>query len=171
VLLTKEVEILPDDTVGTVYFNKIFPLGIAALLEAADLLADGRAVETVQDESEASYEGWVREAESRIHWPMHADLVYNLIRGCNPAPGAWTNLPDGRRLQIFDARKRIAPSFASVRGHRPGEVVETGEKSFTVFASGGFIDVLRCRVDGGPKISGGDAGLSAGTVLGENAGA
>jgi len=166
VLLQKEVEILPDDTVGSVYFGKIFPLGVAALLEAADLIAAGRAVETVQDESEATYEGWVRERESRIHWGNHVSIVYDLIRGCNPAPGAWTTTADGRRLHFFDARKQIAPTFASVRGRKPGEIVASDEKSFTVFAPGGFIDVLRCRFEGGPKVSGGEAGLSVGSILG-----
>jgi methionyl-tRNA formyltransferase len=167
VLLQKDVEILPDDTVGSVYFDKVFPLGIAALLETADLIAAGRATETVQDESQATYEGWVRGRESCIHWGMHVDIVYNLIRGCNPAPGAWTTMADGRRLQLFDARKRIAPTFASVRDRKPGEVVAVGERSFTVFAPGGFIEVLRCRFEAGPKIGGGAAGLSVGTIFGD----
>src|SRR5262249_356285 len=64
-VLQKEVEIGPDDTLGTVYFDKIFGLGVKTLLEAADLVLAGKAKEIVQDESQATYEGWVREAESK----------------------------------------------------------------------------------------------------------
>ena len=68
VILQKRVAIGPDDTAASLYFDKIFPLGVEALVQAADLVTGGRATEWTQDESEATYEGWVREAESRINW-------------------------------------------------------------------------------------------------------
>ncbi len=165
VVLQKEVAIGPDDTVGSLYFDKIFPLGVTALIEAADLVLAGKAQERMQDESRASYEGWVRDAESHINWANHVDLVYDLIRGCNPAPGAWTTL-GGRRLHLFDARKHMAGTFAEVKGLRPGEVARVDAAGFTVHAQGGFIEVLRCRFEDGKKIAAGEAGLAAGTVLG-----
>ncbi|HXS42827.1 MAG TPA: methionyl-tRNA formyltransferase [Stellaceae bacterium] len=165
VLLQKEVEILPDDTLGSVYFDKIFPLGIKALLEAADAVVAGRARETVQDESQASYEGWCREAEARIDWAKHADQIYDLIRGCNPAPGAWTKLGD-RKLQIFEAAKIPVRSFGMVKGFKPGQVMKVAEKSFMICAQGGLIEVQRCRIDDGKKIAGNEAGIAAGTMLG-----
>jgi methionyl-tRNA formyltransferase len=165
VVLQKKVEIGPDDTLGSVYFERIFPMGVAALLEAADLVLAGRATETVQDESRATYEGWVRDAESRIHWANHVDIVYNLIRGCNPAPGAWTTL-NGVKLQIFDARKVTARTFGAVRGKKLGQVVEIGAKGFTIHAAGGFIEVLRCKLGDGKKIAASEAGITAGAILG-----
>jgi methionyl-tRNA formyltransferase len=165
VLLQRRVEIDPDDTLGSLYFDKIFPAGIAALLEAADAVVGGLARETPQDETKATYEGKVEAAESRIDWASHVDLVYDLIRGCNPSPGAWTMWGD-RRLQIFDARKRIARSYAAVRGKKPGQIVTATPESVTVMAPGGFIEVLRCRLDDGKKIAGGAAGLTSGVILG-----
>jgi methionyl-tRNA formyltransferase len=166
VILQREVEIRPDDTVGSVYFDKIFPLGVAALVEAAELVFDGKADERVQDESAASYEGWVREAESRINWASPLDIVYDLIRGCNPAPGAWS-LAGGRRLHLFDARKIVARNFAEVKGLKIGQVVASSASSFTVHAQGGFVEVLRCRFAEGKKITGGEAGLTVGELLGD----
>src|SRR6202050_5371628 len=99
VLLQKETPIGPDDTLGTVYFERLFPMGIAALTEAADLVMSGRGTRPGQEEAQASYEGWCRDAEARINWHNHVDMVYNLIRGCNPAPAAWTVFKD-RRLQL-----------------------------------------------------------------------
>jgi methionyl-tRNA formyltransferase len=165
VVLQKKVTIGPDDTLGSLYFEKIFPMGVAALLEAADLVLAGKASETVQDESQATYEGWVRDAESRINWANSVDIVYNLIRGCNPAPGAWTTL-NGQNLQIFDARKVTARTFGQVRGKKLGQVVEVGAKGFTILAAGGFIEVLRCKLGDGKKVAASEAGIPAGAILG-----
>jgi methionyl-tRNA formyltransferase len=94
-----------------VYFDRLFPMGVTVLQDAADLVVGGRATYSAQDESEASYEGWCRAAEARINWHNHVDLIYNLIRGCDPAPGAWTTFKGGK-LQLFEARKhaQVSPS-------------------------------------------------------------
>ncbi len=154
VILQKRCDIGADETLGELYFNKLFPLGVSALLEAADAVVAGTHQETPQDESQASYEGWCRTGESRIHWANHVDSVYNMIRGCNPAPGAWTML-NGKKVQIFDAKKHLFRRFADVAG-KMGEVSAVNDKSFRVTAQGGTIEVLRARGEDGKKISGGD---------------
>jgi methionyl-tRNA formyltransferase len=170
VLLQKEIEIGPDDTLGSVYFDRIFPLGIKALLEAADAVIAGGARETGQDEAQASYEGWCREAESRINWANHADQIYNLVRGCNPAPGAWTTVRQAqgneKKLYLFEARKIAVRTFGMVKGFKPGQVMKIEGGSFFVCAHGGIIEVQRCRIDDGKKIAGNEAGIEPGTTLG-----
>ncbi|MDH3414141.1 MAG: methionyl-tRNA formyltransferase, partial [Gammaproteobacteria bacterium] len=140
IVLQKECDLGPDETLGDIYFNKLFPIGVKAMLEAAVLVFAGKQKETVQDESKASYEGWCRDAEARVHWASHVDFIYNVIRGCNPAPGAWTTL-NGKKLQIFDARKIVFRRFAEVVG-KIGEVSGVTESSFKVTAQGGMIEVL-----------------------------
>ena len=168
VVLQKETEIGPDDTLATVYFDRLFPMGVKAMLEAADLVLAGKHKEIVQDESRATYEGWCRKAEAKINWASHVDFTYNLIRGCNPAPGAWTTL-EGKELQIFDARKHPVRTFGAVKG-KIGEVVEVTEKSFQVTAQGGRIEVLRAKLGDGKKVAAPEllaAGhIKAGAVLG-----
>ena len=161
VILQKETLVSPDDTLGTVYFDRLFPMGVQAMVEAADLVVSGKHRELVQDESQATYEGWFRDAEARVHWANHVDVVYNLIRGCNPAPGAWTTL-EGARVQIFDCRKVPVRTFGAVKG-KIGEVVECGPASFQVTAQGGRIEVLRAKLADGKKVSAGDL-LAAGSV-------
>jgi len=167
-VLQKECAIGPDDTLGDVYFNNLFPKGIEAMLEAADLVYAGKHSETVQDEGQASYEGWCRDAEAKINWANPVDFVYNTIRGCNPAPGAWTTL-NGQKVQIFDAKKHVFRRFADVSG-KIGEVSAITDASFRVTAQGGAIEVLRARGADGKKVSGGDFakanGLAAGVILG-----
>ena len=165
VILQKEVEVGPNDTLGSVYFDRIFPQGVKALIEAADAVIAGRAKEVVQDENQATYEGWCREAESRINWANHGDQIYNLIRGCNPAPGAWTNW-DGKKVYLFEAKKIPVRTFGMVKGFKPGQVMKVDGGNFTVCAHGGIIEVQRCKIDDGKKIAGAEAGIAAGTIFG-----
>jgi methionyl-tRNA formyltransferase len=168
IVLQKETPLSADDTLGTVYFDRLFPMGVKAMLEAADLVVAGKHREVAQDESQASYEGWCRKAEARLHWANHVDFVYNTIRGCNPAPGAWSTLA-GQELQIFDARKHPVRTFGAVKG-KIGEVVEVTDKSFQVSAQGGRIEVLRAKLGDGKKVTAAEllaAGqIKAGALLG-----
>jgi len=168
VVLQKQTPIGPDDTVGTVYFDRLFPMGIAALVEAADLIMSGREQSSIQNESEASYEGWCRAAEARINWHNHADLIYNLIRGCDPAPGAWTQF-DGKRLQVFDARKQPMRSFLPNVGP-VGSVTRIGDRSLCVNAHGGQIEIFKVRYEEGEKKPApqfcAEVGLTVGALLG-----
>src|SRR5689334_7801956 len=168
VILQKKTPISPDDTLGTVYFDRLFPMGVQAMLEGADLVLAGKNTETAQDESQASYEGWCRSAEAKLDWAKPIDQIYNLIRGCNPAPGAWTTL-NSRKLVIFDARKVPFRRFADVPG-KIGEITGVTAQSFYVTAQGGSVEVLKARLEDGKKVSGGElaqaAGIQAGALLG-----
>ena len=169
VILQKRVAIGPDDTAASLYFDKIFPLGVEALLQAADLVVAGRATEWTQDESQATYEGFVREAESKINWANHVDFVYDLIRGCNPAPGAWTTLKHDdaeEKLYLFDAKKIMAPTFATVRGKKLGEVVSAGPEGLRIHAQGGFIEVSRVRLGDGAKVKTSEVDIPVGMIFG-----
>jgi methionyl-tRNA formyltransferase len=165
VLLSRTVPIEAEDTLGSLYFGKVFPMGVAGLIEVADLVVAGKAAAVAQYEPLAQYEGIVGEAESRINWASHLDLTYNLIRGCDPNPGAWTT-ESGRRLFLFDCRKRAARTFAAVKGRKLGQVVAVGGEGVTVHAQGGFITAARVRFDGGKKVAAQEAGISVGSLLG-----
>jgi methionyl-tRNA formyltransferase len=151
VVLQKTVEIGPDDTLGSVYFDRLFPLGVAAMLEAADLVVSGKHREISQDEQAATYEGWCRDAEAQIHWHAPVDAIYNLIRGCNPSPGAWTSVR-GQKVRCFDARKHITRRFAEVGG-TPGTIVSIGEQSIQVAAQGGTIELIKVKGESAEKTS------------------
>ncbi|HQT77705.1 MAG TPA: methionyl-tRNA formyltransferase [Rhodopila sp.] len=165
VILTRAVPIEPEDTLGSLYFGKIFPMGVAGLLEVADMVIAGKAPALAQYEPNAGYEGIIRDAESQVHWACHVDQTYNLIRGCNPAPGAWTT-HEGRKLFLFDCQKRIARTFGDVKGRKLGQIVAKTDTSLTIHGQGGFIEVHRLRWDGGKKIAAADAGLEPGAILG-----
>jgi methionyl-tRNA formyltransferase len=113
VVLQKETQIGPDDTLGSVYFDRLFPMGVAAMLEAADLVVAGKHRETVQDESQATYEGWFRRAEARINWANHVDFVYNVRE--QPRTG---RVDDARWQGPSDLRLPQAPGAHVRSGQR-----------------------------------------------------
>src|SRR3546814_17070220 len=79
-------------------------MGVYARCECVDLGGDGNAQKIPQDDSKATYESWCRKADAQIDWSKPVDEVYNLIRGTNPQPGAWTTF-QGNELKIINSRK------------------------------------------------------------------
>src|SRR5215475_7125399 len=116
ILLQKDVEIRDSDTLGTLYFDRLYPMGVTALLEAVDLVRAGTAPKIAQDESRATYEGWCKTENVEVDWGKPLQEIWNLIRGADPQPGAWTKHA-GTTVQLFDARK-----LAGSGSGRPGEV-------------------------------------------------
>jgi len=151
IVLQKTFPIGADATLGEVYFDGLFPLGVKALIEATDMVLAGKHTEITQDESLATYQGWFREAESCVNWSNHIDQIYNLIRACNPAPGAWTLLGQ-EKVTIFDCKKHVSQRFEQVMG-KPGTILRLSEHSFGMNAQGGHIEVLRLRPAGGAKMT------------------
>ncbi len=165
ILLQKEVEISADDTVGSLYFNKLFPLGIEALIESVDLIKRGIAPRIPQDESQATYEGLCGERDAVINWRQPAARVYNLIRGTDPQPGAIAYF-QGKRFKVFGSE--LLPDG---KDGSPGEIVSITGQGFVVAALDGAILVKRVRVEGSPKIGASEfveqVGLRVGDKLGE----
>ena len=168
VILQKETPISENDTLGTVYFDRLFPMGVAAMLEAADLVVAGKHKEVVQDESQASYEGWFRANESKVNWNNHVDFIHNLIRGADPAPGAWTTI-GGKKLQLFGSKKHLVRTFGAVKG-KIGEITEITETGMRITAQGGQIEVAKVKGEETKKISAAEwaktANVAVGTILG-----
>jgi methionyl-tRNA formyltransferase len=164
ILLQKEVEIRDSDTLGSLYFDRLYPMGVAALLEAVDLVRDGKAPKIAQDESQATYEGWCKKEHVQIDWQKPVQTVWNLIRGADPQPGAWTTY-EGTPLLLHDARK-----LAGAAHGRPGEVVAVDDTGLTIAANDGQIQATRLRPEGGQKVAAAafakNAGLRPGVRLG-----
>jgi methionyl-tRNA formyltransferase len=161
ILMQKKCSIGPDETLGDVYFKKLFPMGVDAMLESLDLVKAGVMLKHDQRLEDGSYESWFKKANAKIDWSMPAAQVYNTIRAANPAPGAWTTL-SGEEVQIYDA------AHASGSG-TPGEVVAVDDDGVTVQADGGRILMKRVRPKGGDKQPAIDwakaAGIEVGTKL------
>lgn len=145
VLLRREVDAGPDDTVGSLYFDKLFGAGVEALVESVRLVREGVAPRIVQDEALATYEAPADDSNSAIDWSQPARDVYNLIRGSNPSPGAHALL-GGVRVRIFDARMTLGEQDAG-----PGTVVAVGDGAVEIALRGGLLHAQRLQTDGEKK--------------------
>jgi methionyl-tRNA formyltransferase len=167
VLLTKEVEITDEDTLGSLYFDKLFGLGVEAMVESVDLVRDGRAPKIAQDEAQATYESWCRKPDVEIDWRKPVREVYDLIRGANPRPGAWTTI-DGVEVQVLDSER-----VDGGPGAPPGQVVAVDGERLVVAADGGAVAIRVVRADG-DKTAAGEyargAGVAPGARLGDGEG-
>ena len=146
ILMQKRVEISSDDSVGSLYFNHLFPMGIEALVESVGLVATGNAPRIVQDENHATYEGWCGSNEAQVDWSQNVNIVHNLIRGCDPQPGAWTRLND-EKVSLFGSTK-TSRNDATVD---PGTILEIDGTGMTVSTDIGSVKIKRVRIGRGPK--------------------
>lgn len=164
ILLQKTVEIGPDETMGNLYFNKLFPMGVDALSEAVALVAAGKAPRIDQDHALSTYEPPCGDGHARIRWYKPASLLYNLIRGCNPAPGAGASFNDAE-FKIFDCRLT-----GQQEPGMPGRILRVDDEGFDVRLNGGVLRVLRVQPKGAKKVGAGEwakeVGLGTGARLG-----
>ena len=146
ILLQKEVEIGPNDTTGSIYFNHLFPMGVDAILEAVDLIKEGKAPKIQQPEEGATYEPPCDDRVAAIDWQKPAQDVYNLVRGCDPQPGAYSKMK-GEKIRFYGARL-LHESTEKV----PGTVVKVDAEGFQVAVKGGKLAVSKVRPETGGKM-------------------
>ncbi len=137
ILLQKEVEIGPEETTGEVYFNKLYPLGVEAVLEAVDLIAKGQAPRIPQDHSQATYDPPCDEKMAALDWHKPGRVVFNFIRGCDPQPGATTTF---EKVKLYNAR-----FLEEALSAQPGEILEVSDKGLKVAVPGGAVLITRFR--------------------------
>jgi len=141
-------------------------MGVEAMLESVDLVKTGKAPRIKQDEARATYEGRCGPDNAHIDWGRPWEQIDRLIRGCSPAPGAWSTL-DGKPLKIFEAKPLPAKNPRGIAG-KMGEIVAVEDDGFAVVCADGRFKVLRVQADG-PKLAAGEfatqSKLAVGTRL------
>lgn len=139
ILLQKKAAIRPTDTAGSLYYDTLFPLGVAAVLEAVDLVAAQAAPRVAQDEARATYDPLCRDEHAAIDWSRPAREVYDLIRGCDPQPGAYTLL-GGDKLRLYE------PALREGGAYEAGVVAAVSDAGLVVGAAGGAVEIKRARL-------------------------
>ena len=148
ILLQRRATISPDDTAATLYYDTLFPLGVDAVIQAVELIEQGQAPRMHQDESMASYDPLCRDEHARIDWTRPIAEIYDLVRGCDPQPGAYTPFR-GRKLRLYGC-KRVGGGT-----NRPGLVESIADGSLVVGGTDGALTVGKVRLEEG-KISVGE---------------
>lgn len=158
----EEVAIAPEDTGGTL-FDKLAKAGAELLVRTIPSIADGTAVYTPQDESEATKVGQISKKDGRIDFTRSARSIECQVRGLNPWPSAYTYLGK-KTLKIWAADVREGT------GAEPGTVVFLEKDCFGVQTGDGVLVCREVQLEGKKRM---DAGaflrgnaLEAGTLLG-----
>ena len=159
ILIQKSVEVGPDETLGDIYFKKLFPMGVDAMMEGLDLVRAGVLLKHKQDLTAGSYESWFKKDLAEIDWSKPVAENYNIIRAANPAPGAWTTLK-GAKLDIYDAAQRGGSG-------KPGQVLAITDEGITIAGNGGAILAKRVKTPETKKISAAEWAKSVGLVVGD----
>ena len=161
VLMQKHCDIGPDETLGDVYFKKLFPMGVDAMIESLALVKKGEAPRIEQDLSAGSYESWFGKKEAKIDWSKSNSEIYNIIRAGNPQPGAWA-LHGEQEVKMFDV------TVGSESGDA-GQILSVDDNGFTVACGQGSITVTRVRASEG-KVGAGEYASSSGLAAGDKLG-
>ena len=153
------VSISDTETAASLYFDKLYPLGLEAIAEAVRAVDEGTAVPRPQDERLATFQGLVDDAVARIDWTKDAATIDRLVRGCDPQPGAHAQR-GGVPVRLFDAR--LLPGGAE---RASGTVLAHDGDAVVVAAGGGRLRIGRARVGDGKKVAAAQSGLAPGDVL------
>ncbi|HIE83785.1 MAG TPA: methionyl-tRNA formyltransferase, partial [Dehalococcoidia bacterium] len=159
IILQKKTNISEDETVGSIYFNELYPMGVEALTEAVGLVRSGKAESIVQNESLATYEGPCEDNHGILNFSAHGQIVHNTIRGCDPQPGASAQLNE-INLKLFGSSYNPGGAV----NDKPGTVVEITDGAAVVSTIGGTVKISRVQQPGEKKVAAGDV-LRLGDVL------
>lgn len=156
------VSISDSDTTASLYFDKLYGLGVDAVVEAVEAISNGTASDTPQAEAGASFQGLVDDGVARIDWSRPAREIDRLVRGCDPSPGAFGML-DGTPVRLFGSRLLEGAADAEAP---PGGCLGIDAGRLLLAAAGGRLAITKVRVGDAKKLPASEAGLPAAFRLG-----
>tara|TARA_B100000700_G_scaffold331758_1_gene468077 strand:+ start:11309 stop:12205 length:897 start_codon:yes stop_codon:yes gene_type:complete len=146
ILLQREVDISLEESMGSLYFNKLYPMGVKSLVESVKMIQQGSAPRIEQNHDDASYEPPCGPEHSEIDFMKPGWLIYNLVRGCDPQPGASAQLED-IPIRLFGASY-----YRSTKVDQPGTVLEVDNEGARIACIGGILNIQRIQKIGESKI-------------------
>ncbi|PYL69786.1 MAG: methionyl-tRNA formyltransferase [Verrucomicrobia bacterium] len=143
ILLQRTIDILPDDTGGSLQ-NRLAQIAPEALLESLRMLKKNSAPRIPQDNAQATSAPKLKREHGRIDWSQLAEAIERKIRAFNPWPGAFMEI-GGRNLKIFSA------SVVNLGGE-PGEILKS-ENELVIAAGKGALLLGEVQLEGKRKMS------------------
>ena len=127
VLIQKKTPISDTDTLGTVYFDRLFPMGVEAMLESVDLVKAGKAPRIKQDDAKATYEGKCGpdNAQDRLGQAVGAD------RPADPRLQSGARRLDHARRQDREDLRRQADAGEATRRASPASSARSSRSTPT----------------------------------------
>ncbi len=161
-ILQLRVPIAPDETAGELQL-RLAELGAEALIEALTLIALGRATETPQDDTQATWAPKIGREQAELAFAAPGDRVARLIRAYDPKPGAWTTL-GGLEVRCFGAR------VVGGRAGAPGEVLEASDDGLLVACGEGSVRIAEVHPAGKKRLAAAEWVRGRGVQVGDRFG-
>lgn len=159
------VPITENMTMGELH-DELKVKGAQLLLDTIDKIAAHTVSAEKQDQDEATYASLLQRSMEKIDWSKDAVQIHNLIRGFNPAPGAFTKLPDGKTLKIWQSRLTDKNTVAE-----PGTVVEVTKHSFFVACADKVLEITEVQPESKKRMTAqvfcNGRGVQTGDILGK----
>lgn len=133
-LLQEKLEILPEDTAGTLA-PRLAALGGRLLIDTLTQLKGGTLVPTKQDDQQATMAPLLKKEDGLINWTLSATSLANRVRGLSPWPGAYTFLGD-ERWNIWKAVTQVSATTDT-----PGTIVAVNKQSILVATGEGLLEI------------------------------
>ena len=139
VYLQRSIAIGPDDSAGSYYYDRVFEPGVEIMLEAVEELLAGRAKPVAQDESVASHDPLYTDAHAAIDWARPARALHDLVRGCDPTPGAHCAF-EGKRLRLYGSHH-----VSGAGREDPGTVLSIDGGGMRMATADGILELAKLR--------------------------
>lgn len=148
-ILKDEVEIKEDMTAGELH-DVLANLGAKTLLNTLDNIENDKIISIPQDHTMHTYAPMLDKNVGKIDWSQSADHIFNLIRGTNPWPGAFTELL-GKKMKVWKAG--IFDDYKDVSG-KPGEILQhIPHVGWIVKTGDGCIVISQIQMPNGKRMS------------------
>ena len=147
ILLQEEIDIGLQDTTGSLYFDHLFPMGLKAILKSISLIREGKAPRIPQDDASATYEPPCDDRVAKIDLAKPGRDIYNLVRGCDPQPGAYV-LFKREKIRFYGPKLLHEPT-----DKKPGKIIQIDDQGIHIAVSGGELIISRVKSGPGGKMA------------------
>ncbi len=148
-MMAKAIRPIGRDETSAAVERDLAVLGAGVLVSTVDALADGRAGEIAQDDSQATYAPKIEKADGVVDWTRSAADIHNQIRGLHPWPHAYAELEGERTILL---KSEIADERAGGEAV-PGTVLDAHGDRILVATGLGILALVALQREGRRPVS------------------
>ena len=145
-ILKEEVSISAKMNTGELH-DTLMNIGAKTLLQTIKQITEGSVVRNKQNDAKASYAPLLTKELERINWLLPAQEIYNLVRGLNPWPVAFS-IFKGKKLKIWQTKVIDNVTIGEI-----GTVLSLTETGFTVQTGKGILEILELQPESKRKMT------------------
>ncbi|MCK5814693.1 MAG: methionyl-tRNA formyltransferase [Flavobacteriaceae bacterium] len=148
IILQSVVDITPNETVGNLH-DRLMHLGAKVVNQTVNLIAGENLKTSKQTEVELKFAPKIHTSTCEINWESSLTSIYNMVRGLNPYPAAWTTLVNGEdkiQVKLYDVQmESAAHSFST------GTVISS-KKELKIAVNKGYLIIDSLKLAGKRKM-------------------